>query len=181
MTEQDSLPAVTGVAAIAPSYADLSDDALVEIYAGMSVERANVIAHLNAQIGEVSSEIERRLRERRDATPREITKIAIPHPRVKIELTAQFDTIPDLAKLEAAAKMLPDTEAVMVVKRTPEWTETHPATVKPGLAVSITALAKKYTGTEVGDLLDLGMQRVRLGDKLTITPLAKALPGKPAR
>jgi len=165
-----------------PPIAELDDDVIAALYADTRVEIEDILATLQPIAEMFRSEIARRLRARRtEISP---STIAIPHPRLTIMAERTWTPYAfDLEKLKAAAKFVTDEERAKLIKYTPETfvpARTIAERYEPGATVSIAAIAKKYAGSSVAKLIDAGMSRQPLEDKLTIEPIRAKAPTKRA-
>lgn len=175
---------IEGAAALLPAM----PDGRVVLFIEMAGEEKQRFADLE-RAG--LNELEHRIRDRKKQNPE---ARAIPHQRYEIELLDEFTPYrADVAKLREAQPMLPEEEAAkllvhrrgQIIVTLPE--QTDPAALRcisdfakqfvgymevatphdePGNTTSILALAKKYAGTPVGDLLASAISRDRTGDKL---------------
>ncbi len=143
-----------------------SDDRVVELLAMAQDELARVKSDFDGFIQSAKNELERRMIERGAS--------AIPSQTHEITLEPEWSAYRyDLEKLRDAARNLPPEEAAKILKHVPEVV--IPAHDEPGPAVSISALAKKYAGSEVGVILAQAQQRDPLGVKVTVKPRKPAL------
>ncbi len=143
-----------------------SDDRIIELVQIAEDELARIKDQFTSFIAAAKNELERRLIDR-GAT-------AIPSTTHEVTLVPQWSAYRyDLALLKDAAKNLPEEEAAKIIKRVPE--QVIPAHDEPGAAVSISALAKKYAGSEIGITLAEAQQRDSLGVKLVMKERRHAL------
>ena len=143
-----------------------SDDRIIELVQMAEDELARVKDQFTSFIAAGKNELEKRLTER-GAT-------AIPSTTHEVTLVPQWSPYRyDLALLKDAARNLPEEEAAKIIRHIPE--QVIPAHDEPGAAVSITALAKKYAGSEVGVVLAQAQQRDSLGVKLVMKERRHAL------
>ncbi len=143
-----------------------SDDRVIDLLAMAEEEYARVKNDFGSFIQAAKNELERRMIER-GAT-------AIPSQTHDIRLEPEWSAYRyDLEKLRDAARNLPPEEAAKILKHVPEVV--IPAHDEPGPAVSISALAKKYAGSEVGITLAEAQQRDSLGVKIVVKPRKPAL------
>jgi hypothetical protein len=122
----------------------------------------------NAMRTGIMSVLEARMRERGAK--------AIPHPDYECALEDEFGPpVVDLEALRAAQAMLPEAEAAKILVHVPEFVPPPvPAHDEPGKSVSITALKKRYAGTEVAALLEQGFHRPYLGSRFKFKRRATA-------
>lgn len=115
------------------------------------------------------NELERRIRERRQANPK---AIGVPHRALKIEMIDEYGKyefeealLPQLQaelaedEFEKIAKFVPLFQAEPV----PEHWE-----IRPTASGTVKALIERYDGTTLGDLLLSFMSRKKTGEKLVI-------------
>ena len=144
-----------------------SDDRIIDLVQMAEDELARVRDQFAAFISAGKNELEKRMIER-GAT-------AIPSTTHEVTLVPQWSAYRyDLDLLKDAARNLPEDEAAKIIRHIPE--QVIPAHDEPGAAVSITALAKKYAGSEVGVVLAQAQQRDSLGAKLVLKERRHALP-----
>ena len=143
-----------------------SDDRIIELVQMAEDELARIKDQFSSFITAGKNELEKRLTER-GAT-------AIPSTTHEITLVPQWSAYRyDLELLKDAARNLPEEEAAKIIRHIPE--QVIPAHDEPGAAVSISALAKKYAGSEVGITLAEAQQRDSLGVKVVVKPRKPAL------
>ena len=143
-----------------------SDDRIIELIQMAEDELARVKDQFTSFIAAGKNELEKRLTER-GAT-------AIPSTTHEVTLVPQWSAYRyDLELLKDAAKNLPEEEAAKIIRHVPE--QVIPAHDEPGAAVSISALARKYAGSEIGITLAEAQQRDSLGVKLVMKERRHAL------
>lgn len=149
---------------IGPNLGEMSDAEVAEWTGRIGEELEHVTQMLSALYQSGKNEIERRIRERQKTNP---AARAIPHPTFEIEMVDEFAPYrSDVEKLARAATMLSEDEAAKLVKHVKERVEVIPAHTVAGNVASIKALANKYAGTEVGELLASAITRDKTGEKL---------------
>ncbi len=147
--------------------ATASDDRIIALVQMAEDELSRVKDQFTQFIAAGKNELERRMTER-GAT-------AIPSQTHEVALIPQWSAYRyDLALLADAARNLPEDEAAKIIRHVPE--QIIPAHDEPGAAVSISALARKYAGSEVGVVLAQAQQRDSLGAKLVLKERRHALP-----
>ena len=147
--------------------ATASDDRIIALVQMAEDELARVKDQFAAFISAGKNELEKRMIER-GAT-------AIPSTTHEVTLVPQWSAYRyDLDLLKDAARNLPEDEAAKIIRHIPE--QIIPAHDEPGAAVSISALAKKYAGSEVGITLAQAQQRDSLGVKLVLKERRHTLP-----
>ena len=156
------MPIVGGV-----DLATASDDRIIDLVQMAEDELSRVKDQFTQFITAGKNELEKRMTER-GAT-------AIPSTTHEVTLVPQWSAYRyDLDLLKDAARNLPEEEAAKIIRHIPE--QVIPAHDEPGAAVSITALAKKYAGSEIGITLAEAQQRDSLGVKLVMKERRHALP-----
>ena len=146
----------------------MSDAEIVDLVGMVREEKTRVLDTLGDLERAALSELEARIRERRKTNP---DARAIPHPRFEVELIEEFAPYQfDLAKLRAAVPMLPEDEGAKIITHVAEHVEIIAAHDEPGNISTIKALAKKYAGTTIGDVLSSAFSRDKTGDKLVCKP-----------
>ena len=146
--------------------ATASDDRIIALVQMAEDELARIKDQFSSFITAGKNELEKRLTER-GAT-------AIPSTTHEITLVPQWSAYRyDLELLKDAARNLPEEEAAKIIRHIPE--QVIPAHDEPGAAVSISALAKKYAGSEIGITLAEAQQRDSLGVKLVMKERRHAL------
>ena len=144
-----------------------SDDRIIALVQMAEDELSRVKDQFTQFIAAGKNELEKRMTER-GAT-------AIPSQTHEVKLEPQWSAYRyDLDLLKDAAKNLPEEEAAKIIRHIPE--QIIPAHDEPGAAVSISALAKKYAGSEVGITLAQAQQRDSLGEKLVLKERRHTLP-----
>lgn len=145
-----------------------SDDRVIDLLAMAEEELARVKSDFGSFIQAAKNELERRMVERGAS--------AIPSLTHEIRLEPEWSQYRyDIEKLRDAARNLPEEEAAKILRHVPE--QVIPAHDEPGPAVSISALAKKYAGSEIGITLAEAQQRDSLGFKVVVKarkPVLKA-------
>ena len=146
--------------------ATASDDRIIALVQMAEDELSRVKDQFTQFIAAGKNELEKRMTER-GAT-------AIPSQTHEVKLEPQWSAYRyDLDLLKDAAKNLPEEEAAKIIRHIPA--RIIPAHDEPGAAVSITALAQKYAGSEVGITLAQAQQRDSLGVKLILKERRHAL------
>lgn len=152
------------------SLAEMSESEIIEVVAQVQEEKRNVVEYLGAYEKAGLTELERRIRERREKNP---AARAIPHPAFDVELVDEFTPYrANIAVLReaAASGMLAEDEVAKLYRHVPESVSVVAAHDEPGNVTSILALAKKYAGTPVGDTLSSAITRTRTGEKQVFRP-----------